>query len=72
MKNKLLISTSSYQKMIDILVGFYCGSPIELTAVSSNSWKIVNCFGPVEGVQVNLIKGKYRFEMIENLNLKPN
>lgn len=61
-KTRLIGSAGSLDQITQAISRFYY-STITLEAVSPSQWMVRNSRGVIDGVQVRLVKSRYRFEM---------
>lgn len=61
---KLLASAGNETDILVLISKFYCGTLVQLVEIAPKQWAIYNSRGRIEGVEVKLIKSRYRFEAL--------
>lgn len=66
-KNKwhLIGSAATLEDIRNGIVKFFAGSTVTLNQTTDNEWSVSTLKGLVKNTKVSLIKGRYRFEMLQ-------
>jgi hypothetical protein len=64
-KSKLLGSAATEAQIVELLGRFFYSAHIQLRPHSGDSFEVLNVNGPIAGVVVKVVKGRWRCELTQ-------